>query len=60
MYFMHAGLLLWSILLIVEQQHILGSIAFAVLVNMKHLYATLGPVYAIYLLRAYCRLGPPL
>ena len=50
-----AGLLLWSILLIQQQQHILGSVLFAVLVNMKHLYATLAPIYLVYLLRYYCR-----
>ena len=50
-----AGLLLWSIIWIQEGQHIAGSLAFAVLVNMKHLYACLAPVYLIYLLRHYCR-----
>ncbi|KAL0027413.1 hypothetical protein WJX79_009740 [Trebouxia sp. C0005] len=51
------GLLLWSIIWIQEGRHIAGSIAFAVLVNMKHLYACLAPVYLIYLQRHYCR-GP--
>ncbi|KAL0026830.1 hypothetical protein WJX77_004608 [Trebouxia sp. C0004] len=51
------GLLLWSIIWIQEGRHMAGSIAFAVLVNMKHLYACLAPVYLIYLLRHYCR-GP--
>ena len=54
-----AGLLLWSILLIQQQQHILGSILFAVLVNMKHLYASLAPIYLVYLLRYYCRSALP-
>lgn len=49
------GILLWSILLIQHGQHIAGSIAFAVLVNMKHLYACLAPVYVVFLLRHYCR-----
>ena len=50
-----AGILLWSILLVQKGQHIAGSLAFAVLVNMKHLYACLAPVYVVYLLRRYCR-----
>ena len=42
-------------MLVQKGQHIAGSLAFAVLVNMKHLYACLAPVYVVYLLRRYCR-----
>ena len=49
------GILLWSVTLIAQQQVLLGSVLFAVLVNMKHLYASLGPVYAVYLLRNQSR-----
>ncbi|KAK9812084.1 hypothetical protein WJX73_004950 [Symbiochloris irregularis] len=49
------GILVWSIALIKEEHCLLGAFLFAVLVNMKHLFASLGPLYLIYLLRHYCR-----
>jgi alpha-1,3-glucosyltransferase len=48
-----AGLLLWSILMLEEQRYILAGALFAVLLNMKHLFAYLGPVYFVFLLKHY-------
>ena len=41
--------------LILEGYDLLGGVLFAVLVNMKHLFASLGPLYFVYLFRHYCR-----
>ncbi|KAK9844901.1 hypothetical protein WJX74_008396 [Apatococcus lobatus] len=49
------GLLVWSLALMAEGQDLAGAIVFTVLVTMKHLFACLGPLYAVYLLRHYCR-----
>ncbi|EIE18017.1 ALG6, ALG8 glycosyltransferase [Coccomyxa subellipsoidea C-169] len=49
------GILLWSMALIQEGHDLLGGLLFAVLLNMKHLFACLGPLYFVYLLRHYCR-----
>ncbi|CAK0784063.1 hypothetical protein CVIRNUC_007266 [Coccomyxa viridis] len=51
------GILLWSIALIQEGQDVAAALCFAVLLNMKHLFAALAPLYFVYLLRHYCR-GP--
>lgn len=51
------GLLLWSIGLLQRDRPLLGGVIFAVLVNMKHLFAALAPLYVVFLLRSYCR-GP--
>ncbi|KAK9812681.1 hypothetical protein WJX72_001802 [[Myrmecia] bisecta] len=51
------GLLVWSLALVREGRDLAAACMFAVLVNMKHLFASLGPVYVVYLLRHYCR-GP--
>ena len=40
--------------LIIEGRDLMAGILFAALVNMKHLFASLGPVYFVYLLRRYC------
>lgn len=53
------GILLWSLGLIIEGRDLLGGLVFALLVNMKQLYAVLGPLYFVYLLRHYCRSDPP-
>lgn len=37
----------------------LGGLVFAVLLNMKHLFACLSPLYFVYLLRHYCRYRTP-
>eukprot|EP00878_Enallax_costatus_P040630 GHUV01046957.1.p1 GENE.GHUV01046957.1~~GHUV01046957.1.p1 ORF type:complete len:308 (+),score=62.78 GHUV01046957.1:100-1023(+) len=47
------GLLVWSILMAEEQRYILSGILFAVLLNMKHLFAYLAPVFFVFLLRHY-------
>ena len=52
-----AGVLLWSLGFIIEGKDLFGGLLFAVLVNMKQLYAVLGPAYFVYLLRNYCRYG---
>eukprot|EP00891_Asterochloris_glomerata_P007261 jgi/Astpho2/7261/gw1.00113.40.1_t len=49
------GLLLWSIGLLQRDRPLLGGVIFAVLVNMKHLFAALAPLYVVFLLRSYCR-----
>ena len=46
-----------------EGHDLAGAVVFTILVTMKHLFACLGPLYAVYLLRHYCRcvgsLRPP-
>ncbi|CAL5226071.1 g8885 [Coccomyxa viridis] len=51
------GILLWSIALIQEGRDVAAAFLFALLLNMKHLFAALAPLYSVYLLRHYCR-GP--
>lgn len=51
---LHAGLLVWSVHCMQEQQHVMAALLFAVLLNMKHLFVYGGPVYFVYLLRSYC------
>jgi hypothetical protein len=51
--FLVVGLLVFSILFIEEQQYVLGGVLFAVLLNMKHLFAYLAPVYFVFLLKHY-------
>ncbi len=48
-------MLLWSLGCIMAGKELAGGILFAVLFNMKHLYAVLGPAYLVYLLRHHCR-----
>ncbi|KAJ3178463.1 glycosyl transferase [Geranomyces variabilis] len=48
------GIQLLSIAAMLENQHILGAILFAVVLNFKHIYLYQAPAYFIYLLRAYC------
>lgn len=52
-----AGLLVYSITCVEQQQYVLGGVLFAVLLNMKHLFAYLGPVYFAFLLRHYVLAG---
>lgn len=42
---------MWSVLMIEEQHYLLAGVLFAVLLNMKHLFAYLAPVYFVFLLR---------
>ena len=53
--FCSAGILLWSIALIQEGRDLAAALCFAVLLNMKHLFAALAPLYTVYLLRHSCR-----
>jgi alpha-1,3-glucosyltransferase len=48
-----AGLLLLSIHAIEQGRPALGSILFTAVLNMKHLFLYLGPVYLVFLLRSY-------
>ena len=51
----HAGLLLWSIALMREGRALAAAAVYAVLVNMKHLFLCLAPLYLLYLLSSKCR-----
>lgn len=44
---------MYSILFVEEGCYVLGGVLFAVLLNMKHLFAYLGPVYFVFLLKHY-------
>ena len=48
------GILLTSIACIINGNILMGAASYTCLVTFKHLYATLGPIYLIYLLRHYC------
>lgn len=52
------GLLVWSIALVERQRDIAAAAVFAVLLNMKHLFAAAAPAYFVYLLRHGCRWVP--
>jgi alpha-1,3-glucosyltransferase len=49
------GLLVWSVALLERQRDLAAAAAFAVLLNMKHLFAAAAPVYFVYLLSRSCR-----
>jgi len=50
-----AGLLVWAIALTEHQRDLAAAAVFAVLLNMKHLFAAAAPVFFVYLLRHGCR-----
>ena len=50
-----AGLFLLSAALVGRGRDLAGGVAFAILLNMKHLFACAAPVYFVYLLRHHCR-----
>ena len=56
--FATAGLFLLSVALIARGRDLAGGVVFAVLLNMKHLFACAAPLYFVYLLRHHCRWLP--
>uniref|UniRef100_A0A2C9KC01 Alpha-1,3-glucosyltransferase n=1 Tax=Biomphalaria glabrata TaxID=6526 RepID=A0A2C9KC01_BIOGL len=48
------GIMLLSIIRILQDRNVEGAFWFAVLLNMKHIYMYVAPAYFIYLLRTYC------
>eukprot|EP01104_Vermistella_antarctica_P013236 TRINITY_DN3977_c0_g1_i5.p1 TRINITY_DN3977_c0_g1~~TRINITY_DN3977_c0_g1_i5.p1 ORF type:complete len:505 (+),score=79.54 TRINITY_DN3977_c0_g1_i5:385-1899(+) len=51
------GLLIFSFGCVRRGYDVLASVQFMVVVNFKHLYACLGPLYAVYMIKHYCFLG---
>ena len=54
-----AGLLVWSLALMREARGVAAAAVYAVLVNMKHLFLCLAPLYLVYLLSHDCRRAGP-
>lgn len=48
------GIQLLSIAKILQGSYVAGAFWFAVLLNLKHIYAYVAPAYLVYLLRNYC------
>lgn len=48
------GILLLSIGSVLQKQNIQAAVWFTILLNLKHIYLYIAPVYFIYLLRSYC------
>jgi len=48
------GLMVLSLTMAEEGRYVLSGGLFAILLNMKHLFAYMAPVYFVYLLRNYC------
>merc|ERR1719483_295361 len=51
------GILLLSIIRIIEGRDLEGAFWFALLLNMKHIYMYVAPAYFVYLLKNYCFTG---
>ncbi|KAI3728740.1 hypothetical protein L6452_17382 [Arctium lappa] len=49
------GILLVSLGAVQKGNDLIGGFVFAILLCFKHLFAVVGPVYFVYLLRHYCR-----
>eukprot|EP00092_Neocalanus_flemingeri_P029638 GFUD01032184.1.p1 GENE.GFUD01032184.1~~GFUD01032184.1.p1 ORF type:complete len:500 (-),score=127.36 GFUD01032184.1:48-1547(-) len=52
-----SGILLLSIGALAQDNFMLASVWFSVLLNLKHIYLYIAPAYGIYLLRSYCFLS---
>jgi alpha-1,3-glucosyltransferase len=50
------GILIYSISCAFTKSYLHLTFAFSILILMKHLFITLIPVYAVFLLRTYCRI----
>lgn len=48
------GILLISISKILNEQYLQSAFYFAVLLNMKHIFVYISPIYIVYLLKFYC------
>lgn len=48
------GVLLISVSYMIEERFLCSAFWFAVLINLKHIYIYMAPVYFMYLLRNYC------
>ncbi|CAK1551793.1 unnamed protein product [Leptosia nina] len=48
------GFLLISVAYMIKSDYIRAALWFAILLNFKHIFMYIAPVYVIYLLRAYC------
>lgn len=51
------GLMIWSLFLAQEGRYVASGILFAILLNMKHLFAYVAPIYFVFLLRQHCMGG---
>jgi len=49
------GVLVWSLAFAKSGKNVLSALCFAVLLNLKHLFAYAAPVYFLFLLRNHCR-----
>lgn len=48
------GILLLSISFMMEERFLCSAFLFAVLLNMKHIFVYISPIYIVYLLKVYC------
>lgn len=52
------GILLLSIAYMCEEKFLKSAFCFAVLLNMKHIFVYVSPVYIVYMLKVYCWHSP--